>query len=57
MNLTPQGFRDDYLIYKRDRVIMDEARILTALEAAGLTPSRQGLVEFWNSSEFVKAAA
>jgi biotin synthase len=57
INLTPQGFRDDYLIYKRDRVIMDEARVVSALEAAGLAPSRQGLVEFWKSGESVKVAA
>jgi biotin synthase len=57
INLTPADIREDYLIYRRDRVIMDEERVRAALDAAGLVPSQQGLVEFWNGRESVKAAA
>jgi len=47
INLTPAEVRDDYLLYKRDRFIMTEERILAAIEAEGLTPSRQSLDEFY----------
>jgi biotin synthase len=46
MNLTPPALRDDYVIYKRDRFIMTEERILRALEAEGLEPSPVGLAEY-----------
>ncbi|MBL9172758.1 MAG: radical SAM protein [Verrucomicrobiales bacterium] len=45
MNLTPESVRGDYLLYKRDRVIMNEARILEALEAEGLQPSPTSLAD------------
>jgi biotin synthase len=47
INLTPDGMRDDYIIYKRDRIIMTEERVLVAIEAEGLTPSRQGLADYY----------
>jgi biotin synthase len=47
MNLTPSELREDYLLYKRDRVIMTEERILSAIEAVGLSPSRQSLAEHY----------
>jgi len=47
INLTPPEIRDDYLLYKRDRFIMTEERILSAIEAEGLTPSRQSLDDFY----------
>jgi biotin synthase len=47
MNLTPSELREDYLLYKRDRVIMTEERILSAIEAAGLSPSRKSLAEHY----------
>jgi biotin synthase len=47
INLTPAEVRGDYLLYKRDRFIMTEERILGAIEAEGLTPSRQSLDEFY----------
>jgi len=50
INLTPPDLRDDYLLYKRDRVIMTEERILSAIEAEGLTPSRTGLAEFYRTN-------
>lgn len=46
INLTPDAVRGDYLLYKRDRFIMTEERILAALAANGLTPSRQSLRDF-----------
>ncbi len=47
INLTPPDLRGDYLLYKRDRFIMTEERILSALEAQGLSPSSQSLAEFY----------
>lgn len=47
INMTPPEMRDDYLLYKRDRFIMTEERILSAIEAEGLTPSRQSLDGFY----------
>ena len=49
INLTPSELRDDYLLYKRDRFIMTEERILAAIEAEGLTPSRQSLDDFYQT--------
>lgn len=43
INLTPANLRDDYLIYRRDRAIMTEERILRAIESAGLEVSSQRL--------------
>jgi biotin synthase len=45
VNLTPRAVRADYPIYKRDRIIMDEERVLTAIAAAGCEPSGTGLAE------------
>ena len=47
VNLTPDQWRQDYVIYKRDRFIMTEARVLNAISAEGLTPSRIGLADFY----------
>jgi len=47
MNLTPGDLRGDYVIYKRDRFIMTEERVLDAIADAGLTPSRQSLAEYY----------
>lgn len=47
INLTPDEFRGDYVIYKRERFIMTEERVLEAMSAEGLEPSRQGLAEFY----------
>jgi biotin synthase len=57
INLTPEGLRHDYLLYKRDRFIMTEERILTAIEAEGLSPSSQSLGEFYQSKKHVNRAA
>ena len=47
INLTPDAMRDDYVIYKRDRFIMTEERVLDAIAAEGLQPSKTGLAEFY----------
>ncbi len=49
INITPSEFRGDYLLYKRDRFIMTEERILTAIAAEGLIPSSQSLAEFYRT--------
>jgi len=49
INLTPDGMRGDYIIYKRDRFIMTEERVLAAVEAEGLVASRQGLAEYYRA--------
>jgi len=43
INLTPRAVRADYPIYKRDRIIMDEERVLAAIEEAGCHLSRVGV--------------
>lgn len=49
INMTPNDLREDYLLYKRDRFIMTEERILSAIEAEGLTPSTQSLAEHYRT--------
>jgi biotin synthase len=51
INLTPSDMRGNYLLYKRDRFIMTEERILNALAAEGLTPSEQSLADFLASEK------
>jgi biotin synthase len=46
INMTPDGMREDYIIYRRERFIMTEERVLAAIDAEGLVPSRQGLAEY-----------
>lgn len=65
INLTPADMRGNYLLYKRDRFIMTEERILQAIEAEGLAPSKQTLADYLqarraytvqrNQSEFAEA--
>jgi biotin synthase len=47
INLTPADIRENYLLYKRDRFIMTEERILNAVAAEGLEPSPQSLADFY----------
>jgi biotin synthase len=49
MNLTPPENRSDYVIYTRDRFIMTEECVLTALAAEGLEPSPIGLAEHYRN--------
>jgi biotin synthase len=46
INLTPAEMRDDYLLYKRDRFIMDEERVLSAISQEGLRVSPRSLASF-----------
>jgi biotin synthase len=61
INLTPSEMRGNYLLYKRDRFIMTEERILSAIADEGLQPSPQSLVDFYDArtvnGERVKQAA
>ena len=41
----PPNVRADYPIYKRDRIIMDEERVLSAIQLAGCQPSLVGIAE------------
>ena len=45
-NFAPCGMRRVYLLYKRERFIMAEARVLAAIAAEGLEPSVQSLADF-----------
>jgi biotin synthase len=47
INMTPRPLQKDYPIYKRNRFIMDEARVMEALEAENLAPSEESLAEFY----------
>ena len=49
MNLTPAEIRADYLLYKRERFIMTEEKILSAIAAEGLTASKQSLSDFYGA--------
>ena len=57
MNLTPTEQRDDYVIYKRDRFIMTEERVLAAISEEGLVPSKTGLVDFYRDRKTKARAA
>ncbi len=47
INLTPAEFRRDYIIYKRDRFIMTEERVLNAIAAENLVPSESSLAALY----------
>ena len=49
INITPSDLREDYLLYKRDRFIMNEERILTAIAEERLEVSRESLAEFYET--------
>jgi biotin synthase len=49
INLTPHRLRQNFLLYKRDRFIMDEERVLSAIAAAGLVPSRRSLADYYRA--------
>ena len=50
VNMTPQDQRGDYLLYKRDRFIMTEERVLKAVEAAGLRVSETSLADHYSGA-------
>jgi biotin synthase len=48
INMTPPDLRGDYLLYRRDRFIMTEERILNAIESAGLARSAKSLSSLYS---------
>lgn len=56
INLTPSELRGDYLLYKRDRFIMTEERILRAIQEEGLVPSKRSLADFYHARKVNGAA-
>jgi biotin synthase len=50
INMTPSEVRENYLLYKRDRFIMTEERILSAIAAEGLTASTESLADFYRKN-------
>lgn len=52
INMTPSELRGEYVLYKRDRFIMTEERILKAIAAEGLTPSKLGLAEHYRGIRY-----
>ncbi len=57
INLTPREVREDYLLYKRNRFIMTEERILEAISAEGLCLSKLGLAEFYRTQSLSEQMA
>jgi biotin synthase len=49
INLTPTDLRENYVIYKRERFIMTEQRVLDAIDRAGLRPSSTSLAAFYQN--------
>lgn len=45
INLTPPSDRDSYLLYKKDRFIMHEERVVRAIETAGCGISRTSIAD------------
>jgi biotin synthase len=55
MNLTPEGMREAYVLYRRDRFIMTEERILSAIAAENLNPSGLSVGEYLRRAQEVMA--
>jgi biotin synthase len=51
INLTPEAERGQYLLYKRDRFIMNEERIHNAVEKEGLSISTTSLAAHFDGSK------
>jgi len=51
INLTPEGSRDQYLLYKKERFIMNEQRVLAAISAADLNPSPVSLIQHLKTNQ------
>lgn len=56
INLTPERMREDYVIYKRERFIMTEGRVLDAIVAEDLTPSALSLAEYYRNGHDTAAS-
>jgi len=46
INMTPRPLQEAYPIYRRNRFIMDESRVMEALAAEDLAPSEESLAAF-----------
>ncbi len=57
INLTPDGLRNDYLLYTRERFIMSEERILAAIAAERRVPSPRGLAAYYREQDALVRAA
>ena len=57
INLTPADHRGDYLLYKRDRFIMHEERVRTAVAAAGCEVSTGSIAELMERRREAQVAA
>lgn len=53
INLTPEIQRNDYLLYKRNRFIMSETRVLKAIEEAQCEPSSESMIHFLQTKPFL----
>jgi biotin synthase len=51
INLTPTPLREDYLLYKRDRFIMTEEKVLAAIGAENLVPSPESLSDYYSDRD------
>lgn len=51
INLTPSEMRGNYLLYRRDRFIMTEEKILAAIAEEGLVASPQSLADFYGPKQ------
>lgn len=56
INLTPTEIRGDYLLYKRERFIMNEERVQQAIAAEGLEASRVGMTDHWRRNPVLAEA-
>ena len=57
INLTPAGARANYPIYRRNRAIMDEERVLSAISRAGCQVSRVSIADHLRGEASVAAAS
>ncbi len=55
INLTPDSLRPDYVLYKRERVIMHEQRVRAAVEEAGCSVSAAGLARTLRLGPYAQA--
>lgn len=55
INLTPRAAQANYPIYKRDRIIMDEEHVMSAIAEAGCELSRVGISEYMRKQTILAA--
>jgi biotin synthase len=57
INLTPPDIRENYLLYKRDRLIMNEQRVLKSIQEAGCSPSSISLTQYLADTQLTTKVA